>query len=103
MRSTCLCVTISLACMAAAGCSTVQGWRALFDGKTLDGWVVKCKPQDVNRAFWTVDQGSILADSLTASGHDYVWLCSDREYSDFVLRLKSAADAPRELECLATP
>src|SRR5512139_862879 len=29
--------------------------------------------------------------------------CTDVDRFDFVLRLKSAADAPRELECLATP
>jgi len=91
MRTMCMSVAAVLAGMITAGCSTGSGWRPLFDGKTLDGWVVKCKPQDADKPFWRVDQGSILADSMSASGHDYVWLCTDREYSHFILRLRFQA------------
>jgi hypothetical protein len=90
------CVSAFLACLLAAGCTTAPGWRPLFDAKSLDGWVVKCKPPDIGKTFWKVDQGTILADSMSSSGHDYVWLCTDKEYSDFVLRLKFQAyrDSP---------
>ncbi len=68
-----------------------EGWLSLFNGSDLSGWVVKCKPQDVAKRFWRVDSGTILADTLEHSGHDYVWLLSEREYADFVLRLKFQA------------
>jgi len=66
-------------------------WRSLFNGSDLSGWVVKCKPEDASEQFWRVDAGTILADSLEHRGHDYVWLLSEREYADFVLRLKFQA------------
>ena len=68
-----------------------EKWQSLFNGSDLSGWVVKCKPQDASKRFWSVDSGTILADSLDQSGHDYVWLLSEKEYSDFVLRLKFQA------------
>jgi len=66
-------------------------WISLFDGKSLEGWTVKCKPEDQSKQFWKVDQGTILADSLGHKGHDYVWLTTNREYSDFVLQLEFQA------------
>jgi hypothetical protein len=63
-------------------------WASLFNGKDLANWAVKCKPKDRERKFWRVEKGAILADSLEAKGHDYVWLYSAREYSDFILRLR---------------
>ena len=64
-------------------------WQSLFDGKDLGShWVVQCKPKDAKRVFWRVADGSIVADSLDAKGHDYVWLCSRKEYDDFILRLR---------------
>ncbi|MFO8013623.1 MAG: DUF1080 domain-containing protein [Phycisphaerae bacterium] len=71
-------------------------WASLFDGKTLAGWTVRCKPADRGTTFWRVDEGTILADSMDAGKHDYVWLLSDREYADFVLRLRFQAyrDSP---------
>lgn len=66
-------------------------WVSLFNGKDLSGWTVKCIPADENKTFWTVEDGSILADSLNQKGHDYVWLLSEHEYDDFTLRLKFQA------------
>lgn len=71
-------------------------WEPLFNGTDLTGWTVKCKPGDSGHGFWSVDHGSILADSTGHEGHDYVWLVTDREYTDFVLRLRFQAyrDSP---------
>jgi hypothetical protein len=66
-------------------------WQSLFNGKALSGWTVKCLPKDKDKDFWKVDDGTILADSLGAKGHNYVWLLSDKEYSDFVLQLQFQA------------
>ncbi len=67
-----------------------EGFVSLFDGKSLDGWTVKCQPKDreLGTRFWRVDGGTILADSLGHQNHDYVWLVSNKEYADFVLRLR---------------
>jgi hypothetical protein len=82
----------------------IQAWQSddeasfvsLFNGRDLEGWEVKCKPEDRDKRFWTVNQGTILADSMGHEGHDYVWLATAREYSDFVLRLEFQAyrDSP---------
>lgn len=73
-----------------------EGWQPLFNGTDLAGWTVKCKPADRDTGFWTVDDGTILADSMGHKGHDYVWLVTDREYADFALRLRFQAyrDSP---------
>ncbi len=70
---------------------TDPSWISLFDGKSLDGWTVKCKPEDREKQFWKVDGGSILTDSMGHKGHDYVWLTTNREYANFLLRLEFQA------------
>jgi len=71
-------------------------WEPIFNGKDLAGWAVKCRAPDRDKGFWKVEGGTILADSLGAKGHDYVWLMTEREYGDFALRLKFQAyrDSP---------
>lgn len=67
------------------------GWTPLFNGRDLTGWTVKCQPQDREKVYWKVDEGSILCDSMGRKDHNYVWLLSDREFGDFELRLKFQA------------
>jgi multimeric flavodoxin WrbA len=67
-----------------------NGFVPLFDGKTLDGWTVRCLPKDqalAERA-WTVDQGTLLANTLGHKEHFYIMLVTRQEYGDFVLRLR---------------
>jgi hypothetical protein len=64
------------------------GWTSLFDRKTLSGWCVRTVEADQDKAFWTVQNGAIVCDSMDSTDHDYVWLMSDQEYDDFELRLK---------------
>jgi hypothetical protein len=66
------------------------GFVSLFDGKTLDGWTINCLPKDKgwSTKAWTVDQGTILADSMGHRDHFYVLLATNKEYGDFVLRLR---------------
>ncbi len=73
-----------------------SAWQSLFNGKNLDGWQVKCKPEDRSKGFWKVQDGSIVADSLGHSGHDYVWLATEDEFDNFVLRFRFQAyrDSP---------
>jgi acetyl esterase/lipase len=74
----------------AAASADEPGFVTLFDGKTLDGWTVNCLPQDseFSTKAWTVNQGTILADSTGHTEHFYVLLTTNDEYADFVLRLR---------------
>jgi hypothetical protein len=66
------------------------GFVSLFDGKTLDRWTIKCLPKDTALAAraWTVNQGTILANTLGHKEHFYIMLVTTQEYGDFVLRLR---------------
>lgn len=74
---------------ARAGVETP--WIPLFNGRDLTGWTVKTQPQDTDKAFWRVDAGSILCDSLGHTDHEPIWLMTDREFGDFELQLKFQA------------
>ena len=80
-----------LAGCASSGNVEENRWTPLFNGRDLTGWTVQCKPADREREFWRVEDAAMVADSLGQAGHDYVWLVTDREYSDFVLRLRFQA------------
>ena len=60
----------------------------LFDGKTLKGWHVKCVPGDRDKVYWKVADGAITTDVPRGSKHNYIWLMTDDEYTDFELTLK---------------
>jgi hypothetical protein len=82
-------VWILAACTFASGAAFAgDGWTCLFDGKTLNGWHVAAKPEDVAKNYWTVREGAITCDSRGRRQHDYVWLLSGQEYADFELKLK---------------
>lgn len=71
-------------------------WRSLFDGATLNGWRVECKPEDRGKQFWSVRDGAIACDSIGRKDHDYVWLLYEQEFSDFELEFQvmGFADSP---------
>ena len=89
-------IAICAITLCFASCKHDSDWEQLFNGKDLSGWSVICQPQDKDKGFWTVDDGTILCNSIGKKDHDYVWLISDREFSDFELRLKFQAysDSP---------
>jgi hypothetical protein len=64
---------------------------SLFNGVDLDGWMIKKAPHDSKFTFWRVVDGAIEANSIGHKKHDYVWLASEKEYDDFVLKLKFQA------------
>lgn len=85
-------VLVSITSCASQGFSTKgKDWKSLFNGRNLSGWIVKCKPGDKDKEFWSVEGGTILADSIGRKKHDYVWLVTEKEYSDFILRLSFQA------------
>ena len=71
-------------------------WTALFNGKDLSGWVIKCQAKDQGKSFWKVEGGTILCDSIGKPDHNYVWLMTEKEFGDFELKLKFQAyrDSP---------
>ena len=64
-------------------------WISLFNGKDLDGWVVKCRPGDQDKkGYWKVVDGTITAETPAGSQHHYIWLLTEDEFDDFELRMK---------------
>ena len=64
-----------------------DGFRPLFDGKTLNGWT-----QKNGTATYRVEDGTIVG--KTSEGSPNSFLCSDRDYSDFELRFEVKVDDP---------
>ena len=60
-----------------------EGWRELFDGKSLDGWNVKAKGEIAPA--WKVADGNIVAENPDKKGSN---LWTDREYTDYELELE---------------
>lgn len=71
-----LLIATSLSALAADD----DGFEPLFDGETLDGW-------HGDEQLWSVEDGVIVG---TTDGEipDNTFLISDREFSDFVLKVK---------------
>ena len=74
---------IPVLCLAAAGNN--DGWAPLFDGKTLDGWSVHS-----GFAKYHVTDGEIVGTAVKGSPNSF--LCSDKEYGDFVLEFEVKCD-----------
>ena len=62
-----------------------EGWVALFDGKTLDGWAVKS-----GFATYKVEDGAIVG--TTASNSPNSFLTSDKAFGDFELTMEVKLD-----------
>ena len=54
---------------------------SLFDGETLDGW-------NGAEGVWRVEDGAIVAGSASEAAPQNEFLCTDRRFDDFDLRLK---------------
>ena len=67
---------------AAARAEAPEGFTALFDGKTLDGWKGR-------ETLWKVEDGAIVGQTTAENKlkhNDFLY--TTKEYSDFELRLK---------------
>ena len=71
-------VVIALATISQAAAAPVT----LFDGKTFRGW-----EGDTNKAF-RIEDGAIVGGTLKAKIPRNEFLCTERAYTNFVLRLK---------------
>ncbi len=59
-----------------------EGFKPIFDGKTLDGW-------DGNLKVWRVQDGAIVGGKLSQPMEHHEYLCTKKQYEDFELRLKA--------------
>ncbi len=73
------------------GDPSVNKKLSLFNGTSLEGWHVASVDKDRDRNFWRVKDGTIECNSIGSQDHDYIWLCTDKEYADFELQLKLQA------------
>jgi hypothetical protein len=62
-------------------------WVDLFDGKSLDGWTIQS-----GFATYRIEEGAIVG--TTAKGSPNTFLCTNKEYSDFILEFDIYLDSP---------
>jgi hypothetical protein len=65
--------------MVQDGKPAAPGWKSLFDGKTLNGWIYE-------KGYWEVRDGAIVGDKKGSTPHHH-YMFSDQDYSDFALHL----------------
>jgi hypothetical protein len=93
MKSTSFSVSVSvffaiiLTGFGMQGCKNQQ-WEPLFNGENLEGWSIKCIPADRDKEYWTVKEACIVCNSTGDRDHNYVWLATNREFTDFHLKLR---------------
>jgi len=68
--------------------SSATAFQSLFNGENLEGWEIKQTTEEKANNFWTIQDGTILLNSLGTPDHDYIWLQTKKEYGDFILKLK---------------
>jgi len=74
-----------LASFGIAGERQRNEWVSLFDGKTLSGWSVHS-----GFAKYHIEDGAIVG--TTVKGSPNTFLCTDREYGDFILEFEVHLD-----------
>ncbi|MDB5223180.1 MAG: hypothetical protein JWN83_1847 [Chitinophagaceae bacterium] len=75
-------------CFVIINCSAQNGWKNLFDGKTLNGW-----KSLAGAATFTVENGEIVG--TTASNTGNTFLATEKEYGDFVLEVDVKLESPK--------
>ena len=82
-------LVLGLWCEAASGVAlaadkdekAADGFVAIFDGKTFDGW-------EGNKDAFRIEEGAIVGGSMKKGLPRNEFLCTTKEYGDFELRLK---------------
>jgi hypothetical protein len=78
-------IRLSLIVLISSLSADAQTWTTLFDGKTLAGWQV-CD----GKAKYHIEDGAIVG--TTVEGSPNTFLCSAKEYGDFILELETKTD-----------
>jgi hypothetical protein len=77
-------VAVSLLVVSGRG-AVEEGFRPLFDGKTLDGW-----EQHGGKAQYRVENGEIVGRSVPNTPNSF--LCTKQEFGDFILEVEWKVD-----------
>lgn len=83
LRSSLLVFFTTLLSLSAADAD--DGWKPLFNGKNLDGWV-----QRGGKAKYRVEDQQIVGSSAPNTSNSF--LCTTRDYADFILELEFKVD-----------
>ena len=67
--------------LASRAPAAEDGFVALFDGKTLDGW-----EQHSGKAEYRVEDGAVVGKTVAGTGNSF--LCTKKKYGDFVLEFE---------------
>ncbi len=78
-----LALLLGLGLSAATRAGDDEGFRPLFNGKDLSGWV---QPDD--KEIWSVENGEIVGKTKAGQLKKNEFLVTDRPYTDFVLKAK---------------
>lgn len=83
MRCFLISLVVVFACLAFgdAQAADEEGFVCLFDGKTFNGW-------EGNLDVFRIEEGAIVGGSLTERVKRNEFLCTEKEYADFELKLK---------------
>jgi len=79
-------VAVAMLAAAIGTASAQDGWRPLFNGKTLDGWA-----QINGTAPYTVVDGAIVGTTVVSSPNSF--LGTKEEFGDFILEYEAKLDA----------
>lgn len=75
---------LAIACSFPAAADE-EGFKPLFDGKTLDGWT-----QHGGKAKYRVEDGQVVGTSVPNTQNSF--LCTNKEYGDFILEVEWKVD-----------
>jgi len=74
-----------IGCLIAGFAFHEPEWISLFNGDNLDGWI-----QRGGKAQYTVENGAIVGTTVPNTPNSF--LCTERNYSDFILELEFIVD-----------
>ena len=63
------------------------GWKLLWDGKSLDGWVA-CNENKNAEDGWFISEGRLCTRKFEGDKKTIVDICTDRKYTNFILSLE---------------
>ncbi len=78
-------VLAAVVCLSGAWAADDDGFKPLFDGKTLDGW-----KQHGGKATYRIENGAIVGSSVPNTSNTF--LCTEKQYGDFILELEFKVD-----------
>lgn len=76
---------MSMVAVAMSASAANEAWVDLFDGTSLDGW-----EQKNGSAQYSVEEGAIVGTTVPGSPNSF--LCTTKEYGDFILELDFNVD-----------